>query len=111
MTEFRRRPERRQWATLISIMLPPTVVAQLQDNNSNSDSSADATPTTLAWNLPHTCIFQSDIVGFTALTQRIAPHQLVAMLHGLFAVRLGSCCPPHRPTHSEPLFAESNGIL
>ena len=80
----------------------------------------------LAWNLPHTCIFQSDIVvgwcrlvdpnkptlkapgsrrlkledekklsnfafkfnlrrytvGFTALTQRIAPGQLVAMLHG-----------------------------
>jgi len=32
----------------------------------------------LAWNLPHTCLFQSDIVGFTALTQRIAPHKLVA---------------------------------
>ena len=105
MTEFRRRRERRLWAALISNMLPATVVAQLQDNNSNSNSSADATPTTLAWNLPHTCIFQSDIVGFTALTQRIAPHQLVAMLHGLFAVGPARCCLPCHQTRVERLFA------
>ena len=43
------------------------------------------------WNLPHTCVFQSDIVGFTALTQRIAPAQLVAMLHALFAAIDGIC--------------------
>ena len=45
----------------------------------------DGAPPTMAWKLPHACIFQSDIVGFTALTQRIQPTQLVSMLHSLFA--------------------------
>jgi len=39
---------------------------------------------------------RSDIVGFTALTQRIAPHQLVAMLHGLFAAYDGLCAEAGR---------------
>ena len=75
MKEFGRRREQRRWAALISNMLPRTVVYLLQ--RTCSVNNGDAAPT-LAWNLPNTCIFQSDIVGFTSLTQRIAPHQLVA---------------------------------
>jgi hypothetical protein len=103
--EFRRRREIRLWS-LISNMLPPAVVQLLHNKDTSKGKAADATENddwdpdlpyssffqsdivgtdTLAWNLPHTCLFQSDIVGFTELTQRIAPHQLVSMLHALFA--------------------------
>ena len=108
--EFRRRREQRRWAALISNMLPPTVVSLLQKMNPKN-SEGEETPPTLAWNLPHTCIFQSDIVGFTSLTQRITPHQLVSMLHALFAVGPASCCSPCHPTRFEPLFRELHGIL
>jgi len=110
--EFRRRREQRRWAALISNMLPHTVVPLLQKlEQSTDDADAAAAPPTLAWNLPHTCIFQSDIVGFTSLTQRITPHQLVSMLHALFAVGPASCCSPCHPTRFEPLFRELHGIL
>ena len=121
--EFRRRREQRKWAALISNMLPPAVVTLLQRKNnklaigrsSHGDGSSNGSPltaaaaaaaaaaadedeevsATLAWKLPHTCIFQSDIVGFTALTQRITPRELVAMLHSLFAAYDRICAKHH----------------
>jgi class 3 adenylate cyclase len=120
--EFRRRREQRKWAALISNMLPPAVVTLLQRKNnklaigrsSHGDGSRNGSPlaaaaaaaaaaadedeevsATLAWKLPHTCIFQSDIVGFTALTQRITPRELVAMLHSLFAAYDRICAKHH----------------
>ena len=40
------------------------MVPLLQKLEQSTDGAdADAAPPTLAWNLPHTCIFQSDIVG------------------------------------------------
>jgi hypothetical protein len=121
--EFRRRCEQRRWAALISNMLPPAVVNVLhkksniiasrrrtRDGKDNkvsgkvdaADAAGDAEAdedelgaTKLAWNLPHTCIFQSDIVGFTSLTQRIKPRELVAMLHALFAA-YDKICTKHQ---------------
>jgi len=99
--EFKRRLQQRRWAALISNTLPPAVLTLHQTSNSmarmgdgnyaDDDDEDDDTPPTQAWELPHTCIFQSDIVGFTSLTQRSAPHQLVAMLHSMFAAYDGLC--------------------
>ena len=60
-----------------------------QDSDGGRSSDAEEAPPTLAWNLPHTCIFQSDIVGFTSLTQRITPHQLVV---GRCRLNLSNLC-------------------
>jgi class 3 adenylate cyclase len=89
--EVRRKQERKLCAALISNMLPPTVVAQLQ---SNSRTTCKDGSTPLAWNLPHTCIFQSDIVGFTTLTQRVNPIQLMSTLHELFSA-IDRLCDKH----------------